>query len=557
MVGTMNDISPLLAQDPKALGAFYTDAEVANFLVWWTVRSSTDTVIDPSFGGGVFLRSACDRLVRLGGDPSRQVYGVEIDAKVHDQITIQFQQDFGIRKQQLILGDFFALSGNTAPRIDVVVGNPPFIRYQRFFGEIRRRALLRAKEHGLKLSELSSSWLPFLIHSISLLNEGGRLGMVLPVELTHAGYAKPVLEYLAAQFSQVTFLTFQKRLFPELSEDTLLLLAEGKGADGTSRLLWHDLPHADALKELRLSDRRPLPATPLAADIADGNQRLIEYFVPQKARDLYREIKKHAATRRLGDLADVGIGYVTGANDFFHLDAAQASALKVPRQFLRPAVRRGRSLTGLLFTKNDWYDGLKTGATAFLLHIKPGQVLPAAVARYVDAGKRQGVANAYKCRMRSPWFSVPHVYRPDAFLSYMSGTIPRCVANNAGAVAPNSLHVVRIRPSIGLNGNGLAVLWQTSLSAFSAEIEGHSLGGGMLKLEPREAENVLLPMPVLSGRVISDFADELNALARRGIATEEQANRELLQRGLGLTKNDCELLGQAAMALRSRRMSRG
>ena len=28
---------------------------------------------------------------------------------------------------------------------------------------------------------------------------------------------------------------------------------------------------------------------------------------------------------------------------------------------------------------------------------------------------------------------------------------------------------------------------------FSCEIEGHPLGGGMLKLEPREAGNILLP----------------------------------------------------------------
>jgi adenine-specific DNA-methyltransferase len=39
----------------KALGAFYTDSQIADFLVWWAIRSSRDTVMDPSFGGGGFL----------------------------------------------------------------------------------------------------------------------------------------------------------------------------------------------------------------------------------------------------------------------------------------------------------------------------------------------------------------------------------------------------------------------------------------------------------------------------------------------------------------------
>lgn len=66
----------------KAFGAFYTDAVVADFLVRWAVREPGETVLDPSFGGGVFLAAAAARLRDLGGD-ERQVYGVELDGEVH------------------------------------------------------------------------------------------------------------------------------------------------------------------------------------------------------------------------------------------------------------------------------------------------------------------------------------------------------------------------------------------------------------------------------------------------------------------------------------------
>jgi hypothetical protein len=64
--------------DAKALGAYYTDEEIANFLVTWAIRSQQDVVLDPSFGGGVFLRAAASRIRILGGTPSKQVAGVEL-----------------------------------------------------------------------------------------------------------------------------------------------------------------------------------------------------------------------------------------------------------------------------------------------------------------------------------------------------------------------------------------------------------------------------------------------------------------------------------------------
>jgi hypothetical protein len=42
-----------------------------------------------------------------------------------------------------------------------------------------------------------------------------------------------------------------------------------------------------------------------------------------------------------GDLAYIGIGYVSGANDFFHLRPSQVDRWRVPRKFLHASVRNG------------------------------------------------------------------------------------------------------------------------------------------------------------------------------------------------------------------------
>src|SRR5262245_5342557 len=109
----------------KALGAFYTSDQIADFLAWWAIRSGTDTVLDPCFGVGVFLRSACERLIALRGKPGTHVFGVEIVPKVHQLVRDQLARDYGLNHRNLRLADFFRVEPNDAFRVDAVIGNPP------------------------------------------------------------------------------------------------------------------------------------------------------------------------------------------------------------------------------------------------------------------------------------------------------------------------------------------------------------------------------------------------------------------------------------------------
>ena len=526
----------------KAFGAFYTDAVVAEFLVRWAVRGPSDTVLDPSFGGGVFLEAAAARLSRLGGKPE-QVYGVELDGDVHAQVSRELK---GLSPRNLIHSDFFAVEPGMLPRLAAVVGNPPFIRYQSFSGEL---AALRAKTQGVTLTRLSSSWAAFVVHSAAFLKSGGRLGMVVPAELAHAAYAKPVLEHLIQTFGRVTLLTFKERLFPDINQDTLLLLAEDK--NGVSEgLFWRDLDKGEALAQLDIV----LNTVELSyTALADGQEKLITQLLAPEAKALYRELSERPQVSKLGTLVDVGIGYVTGANNFFHLSPARGAELGLSGEHLKRAVFRGAALSGLAFTETDWNEAGKDAG--FLLHVGEDEPTPELTA-YLGRGEADGVPKAYKCRVRTPWYRVSHVYKPDAFLTYMSGLRPQLVANDAKAVAPNTLHVVRFKPDVTVSGRTLAAFWQTSLTGLSAELEGHALGGGMLKLEPSEARRVLIATP--EGE-FGGLEAELDALLRQGRVDKAQdlADRMLLQNGLGLTQQECATLRNAAHLLRDRRYYKG
>ena len=112
--------------------------------------------------------------------------------------------------------------------------------------------------------------------------------MVIPFEIGHAAYAVTVLKHLDRTFENVTFLTFRKKLFPDLSQDTLLLLAEGKESGSAGQFYIRDLAHAGALADIEATNHRPIPGVRRLdrERVASGRQRLIEYLLPRSLQSL-------------------------------------------------------------------------------------------------------------------------------------------------------------------------------------------------------------------------------------------------------------------------------
>src|SRR5207249_6467832 len=139
-----NTIANRMISQQKKLGQFFTPEAVAAALVNWAVRKAQDRLLDPSCGDGQFL--ACHR----------RAVGIEIDPENAAEAR---QRAPGALIHP---GDFFVWAERTTERFDAATGNPPFIRYQRFVGETRERALKMAARLGATFNGLSASWTPFL-----------------------------------------------------------------------------------------------------------------------------------------------------------------------------------------------------------------------------------------------------------------------------------------------------------------------------------------------------------------------------------------------------------
>ncbi len=481
------------------------------------------------------------------------MYGVELDADVLEVVGDSLVAEQALKRGNLLRSDFFDVEPAALPQFDAVVGNPPFIRYQSFTGASRQTAIRRAAEQGVALSALTSSWAPFIVHSVAMIRHGGRLAMVVPMEVGHAAYARPVLSHLARSFARITLLTFRLPLFPDLSQDTLLLLAEGRG-EPFEGLGWRDLESFENLPGLGedIAGSQLLDHSALAS----GDDRLAMNFIHEDARDLYRELAASPLTMRLHDIARVGIGYVSGANHYFHVEPEWVQDWQLAPQYVSHAVYRGRAFSGITFSEEDWRSAAAKGNAGYLFHVRSGQDLDDKARSYVSYGESIRANQAYKCRVRQPWYEVPGVHVPDVFLTYMSGIRPGMVANAFGAVAPNTLHMVRLHRASRPSAETLVLAWQSSLTSLSVELEGHAMGGGMLKLEPSEARRVLVPTVSLGTQQLAQEVDALMRSGRNEAATE-LVDDAVLRRELGLSKADTELLKAAAETLRTRRYFRG
>lgn len=466
----------------KARGAFYTPPAVADFLCRWAIRSAADRVLEPSCGDGVFVRAACRRFGDLSaGDLDGRLIGVELDAAEASKAASDAPG------ATIHNASFFDLSpAAVGGTVTAAIGNPPYIRYHGWTGEQRSSSTARALEQGVELSSLSSSWASFVVHATSFLANDGRLALVLPAELLHTNYAQAVRAFLLRRFGSVVIVAFDSLLFEDAQVDAVLLLASN---DDQAGLRVIRLTDESALFEIGLlpTPDTDTPDSPTGNGAGHGSpSERWSAHVSGDVAHLYTRLVRSGLYQRLGDIASVDIGFVSGSNAYFVLSAKEARERRLPERALRPTVERPGDLAGLSVQPSE----LRCLFRPEAIH-GPGQ---SAIRAYLEEGMKRGVAERYKPRHRKPWYRVPLPRRQaDAFLPYMSHHAPRLITNNPGAVSSNLIHGVTLLTN-RLDSRALAALSLSSLWALSAEVEGRAYGGGVLKLETKEAERLLLPV---------------------------------------------------------------
>lgn len=537
----------------KLRGGYYTPVLLANYLCEWALRSPKDRVLEPSAGDGNFVEALSGVAQRRKYRSRVQTTAVELDANELLRARKRMTAPKSSVKPDWVAGDFFAHFAKLKADggFDVVLGNPPFIRFQHFDPVSRDIAFRELKRVGYRPTKLANVWCAFVQLSVELLRPGGRLAMVVPAELLQVKYAEQLRERITQSFDHVIVVTFRKLVFDGIQQEVVLLLAEGKRSVPGDHSIVHTLEFEDAAKLFELGSlKNAIAHAPEKHTRADVKWTAL--FLPEKSFADLLAVYDRKDVKRLRDFASVDVGVVTGRNSFFVLDNEKAAQLRI-NGYSVPSVGRTSSLRSISFSHRDLLaHSNKHPSILVNLNGVPEFDISPELLDYIKSAEREGVNAGYKCRIRRRWYDVPSIYVPDAFLFRQIHDAPLLVANEAGATSTDTIHRVRLRKKVC--PQRLAAAFCNSLTFAWAEICGRSYGGGVLELEPNEAEE----LPVLFDQAEILDTKKLDKLLRSGgvEAALDYSDPILLGKGLGLKPKQIRLLRNCWLQLRDRRRYR-
>lgn len=542
-------------QHRKSLGVYYTPDNLSEILCGWSIRSANEIVLEPSFGGCGFLEASVNKLASLGAkNPKQNLYGVDLDKRAFDFLSQKIGSPSQVKKR-FVLHDFISVSRDTfdVNYFDVVLGNPPYVSTHNMTVAQRNNCQATLKDNSFVDGSLGTNtnlWAFFLVKATSFLKEGGRMAWVLPSSALYASYAKKLFEQLEKHFSKFNLIQLNERLFRSSGAEELsvIVLAEDfrKTPQNNSRK-YHVVKGVSELNQY-ISN-------------ADWDKHGFDNFkdciISPLTRNNFFNLRKSPHVIRLGDISDIKIGLVTGANKWFTLSENRARELKLHHSHLKPIITKFNQLKGLTHSLTAHRELRKSNSDTPTLLLNPSQInKPSASARYLAKISKNDRENNRTFKKRPQWFRPDDGLSPDAFLSYMFDTCPKLVLNEDCEVnCTNSIHRVYFKTEMSVAyKRAVSLSFLSSFSKLSAEYEGKSYGSGVQKLEPTAAKNVRLFINEKLIIKLNRVWDKVNKLL---IENNENAATELIDNIISTSQiidaNELKEMNVAANELRRNR----
>jgi len=523
----------------KLRGGFYTPEPIAEFILKWGINGSSDyEILEPSCGDGVFLEQ-----LKENNHKFKSVTAVEFDDMEADKADI-----IKLNNKDVINTDFHLYCNETTRKFDLVVGNPPYIRYQYFQEEQQNEAIKVFSRAKLKYSKLTNAWVSFVVGSSLLLKEKGKIGFVIPAELLQVSYAQQLREFLAHFYNKINIISFEKLVFPDIQQEVVLLLCEKNGSD--SHLIEH-LELKDA-SDLKMLDVNILKSPSKKIDFKSN--KWTYYFLEQEEIDFLEQIAKKRKVPTISNYASVEVGITTGANDYFTVPLPVVEAYDL-KEYAKPMVGRSVQVNSVIFTEKDWKLNRQTKAKAHLLVFPAKEKINGhkGANSYIRMGESMGVNKGYKTGIRDDWFVIPSIKLSDALFIRRNNLYPRLILNEANAYTTDTMHRVFMKKDT--DKNAFIASFYNSLSLAFSEIVGRSYGGGVLELMPSEAEKILLPYQTDN----ADLLATIDEMMREKKSIDEIlriTNKQILKDGYGFTDQEIKLADSIWKKLSHRRLNR-
>ena len=536
------------SSEQKLRGAYYTPFKLAEKIVEiFKGDDSIQTILEPSCGDGVFVDALIATRFFNG---QRTITAVEIERKETEKLSKKLRENSSV---EILNMDFFEFyhKNKSAQKYDLILRNPPYIRYQYLEEKQRKEMSYILTDHGMKANKLINTWVGFMVASVHMLEENGKIAFVIPAEILQVAYAEDLRLFLTNELSKITLLTFQELVFPGIEQEIVVFIGE-KGV------------HEKGIKIIELNNLEDLETLDINANgfqkLNHVREKWTKYFTTVEENNLISQLKVDERFQKLSDTAIINVGITTGNNKYFSVNQETVDMYELSR-VVRPLIGRSSHANSIYFYKDDWQVNVKQGKAAYLIDFpdEPIEEYPKAHREYIEFGEKNGEHQGYKCKIRERWYRVPSIWVPDAFFLRRNNLYPKFVLNCCNAVSTDTMH--RVKFNEGVEPERVVLSYYNSISFAFTEICGRSYGGGVLEILPGEAGNILIPiLDCVPLERVCEILAEVERIVRNEEDIEKAlslVDKEVLVKYLHVDEQICVKARNIWKKMQRRRLKRG
>jgi adenine-specific DNA-methyltransferase len=343
----------------KLRGGFYTPPALVNLCLRRAAEllgeETAIRMLEPSVGDGAFVRG----LAGVGYDVAEridEVCAIEVLPAEAAKAELSMRS-IGV-PGRVLRRSVLQWAADTDELFGLVVGNPPFVRYQFVSADDKAATERLGARLGLSLGGVANLWIPVLLGALARLQPHGALALVLPTECFTGCSARVVREWLTREVDDLRFDLFAPGSFPDVLQEVAVLSGRRVAPAGVrapsvrivehsrtgKRTAWSYRPHPEDRSWTRaLLDPRHLEAVNVACSLA--------------------------SVTRLDRVARLEVSTVTGANDFFCVDDETLTAHEL-EPWAKPLLARARHAPGLVVEASDRAAAREQGARTWLLDFR-------------------------------------------------------------------------------------------------------------------------------------------------------------------------------------------
>ncbi|MHA2203875.1 MAG: HsdM family class I SAM-dependent methyltransferase, partial [Candidatus Hodarchaeales archaeon] len=204
----------------KSMGQYFTPANIAHLMTDLISNGTKKKkILEPSAGKGIFLTI----LANIG---YQELTGIEIDPIIASQSPIPIET-----------GDFFAFP--ISRKFDVVIGNPPYIRWKNLPLE-QRQYFSSSSFWQKRMNGLTDILQPFIFKCVDHLKPSGELIFITPLFWMQTLHAEPLRRFLLENGSLEILINFHEtKIFPKANLNLVIFKYRKSKQDQRLKVINH------------------------------------------------------------------------------------------------------------------------------------------------------------------------------------------------------------------------------------------------------------------------------------------------------------------------------